>query len=234
MKVTLLLLCTLAITSMASAQKAETELRDVDEFTSLQVSSIYNVDVRQGDTYSVELEAAPELLGRAVTEVRRGVLTLKLDDGGRSKFGKNDEIRAVVTLPVLEAVGISGAADVRSEVTWEADGFAIDASGASDLTLVLEVGSLAINGSGASDIMLSGTATTVAITSSGDCDVEAGNLTAQDVTASSSGASDIVIRCERSMTADASGASDIEYSGSVTRVQANASGAADIDRIGSK
>ena len=63
-----------------------------------------------------------------------------------------------VTCPRLSGIETSGASDIKSTSTFEADNFTIRASGASDVTLGLNTRQLTVTASGASDVELRGRA----------------------------------------------------------------------------
>lgn len=226
LRITATALCLFAIA--CSGQSTTTAYDDLGAFTGIRASSAFHVDVERGEIHRAVVTVPEKYADRVAVEVEGGTLVLRLRRGRDVNLRGRDRLSATVTLPALDAVEASGASTVRSDEAWEADGFAIDASGASDLDLRLDVGSLAISASGASDVELAGRASRLTIDASGASDVDAGDVVAADVTVTSSGASDVEVHADESITATASGGSDIRYTGAAERVRVSASSGADI------
>jgi hypothetical protein len=180
------------------------EKRAVSDFDSIDVSSVFQVELVVGKEHSIEVEADDNLIQHIETKVHNGTLRIQLD----RKVSTKNHMRVIVTAPNIKHIEASGAAK-------------ISASGISGE-------SLTIDSSGASRISLSGESATLSVDVSGASNVDAANLKAVDVNIDASGASRVDINVSGDLRADASGASRITYSGGPTSVEKHQSGAGNI------
>ncbi|MEO1252555.1 MAG: head GIN domain-containing protein [Pseudomonadota bacterium] len=105
---------------------------ELADFDAISVGGVYELTVETGPDYSVRVSGPPEELARIDVEVR----------DGRLRFGRNDGdvklrqmgVTAVVTLPALTAIDVSGVgeADVAGV---DADDFSVALSGVGKVTL---------------------------------------------------------------------------------------------------
>lgn len=182
-----------------------TESREVSDFSQIDVSSIFQVEVTAQEAFSVEVEADDNLLQFIKTEVRDGRLEISLEKSVKT----SNPMRIRISAPNIERVEASGASKVNlanlrnSELT-------VDTSGASKINVAGETGKLVIDVSGASHI-------------------DAGNLSAATANIDASGASRVNVNVASELTADASGASRITYTGSA-KVSKSTSGASSVSQ----
>ncbi len=181
------------------------ENREVGEFSKLDVSHVFQVEVTAQSEYGVEVEADDNLLQFIKTEVRGDTLHIDLDQ--RVKTGNAMKIR--ISAPNIERVDASGASRVNIS-NLKNNELTIDTSGASKISLSGETGSLTVDVSGASQI-------------------DAGNLSAMISNVEASGASQVNVNVAKDLTANASGASRITYSGPA-HVSKNTSGASSVSQ----
>jgi hypothetical protein len=200
------------------AQKSQT--RTVGDFEMLQTSGAVNVMLRQGSQTSVRVEAEPEVLEEIKTEVRGNKLVIYRDQKDVSLLqrmkntGSMGKVVVYITCPRLNSVEASGASDVKSETPFKASDFTIRASGASDITLNIDVKNLNATASGASDLRLTGYAERQQVAISGSSDYRAYDLKSKRAQVQASGASDAYVAVADELSSRSSGASDIHYKGS--------------------
>ena len=184
------------------------QLRPVSSFDKLRASSACDVVLTQGAATSVKVVTDAELERYIKTEVANGVLVIyRAKDAPASLFNQK-KVTVYVTCPRLTGLQASGASDIKSTSTFEADNFSIEASGASDVTLGLNTRQLTVTASGASDIKLTGRADRQQIRLSGSSDYHASNLQSQQADVQASGSSDAYVAAVQ-LTSRASGSSDI-------------------------
>ncbi len=180
------------------------ESRDLAGFSSIDVGGVFQVEVVVQKDFAVELEADDNLLPLIMTEVRNGVLVIKAEKKLKSK----NPIKVRVSVPELNGLEVSGAAKV-SVRNLRNERFAIDASGASKISVEGEASDLTLEVSGASKI-------------NGE------DLATENANIEASGASHVSINVSGELRTDASGASSIAYSGSPSNVIKHTSGAATV------
>jgi hypothetical protein len=180
------------------------EVRDLRDFKSIDVSSVFEVEVIAQNDFHVEVEADDNLLQYIETEVRNGELQIRLDKSVKT----SNPLRVRISAPSIERIEASGASKVKiSEV--KSPQFEVDTSGASKIELAGETGELIIDVSGASN-------------------VNAAALKAENANVDASGASRVSVNVANELRSEASGASSISYSGTPVSVQKKTSGASSV------
>ncbi len=181
-----------------------TEKRDISEFTGIDVSGVFQVEVITQKEFGVEITADDNLLPLIRTEVRRGVLHIETD----GRISTRNGLKVYVTLPDLDKIDASGASRINvTELKNHA--IRVDSSGASKISLAGETEDLHVDVSGASSI-------------------DADGLKAEAARINASGASRVSVHALNDLNIKASGASKISYSGKPTNVEKRSSGASSI------
>lgn len=183
-----------------------TEHRDVSDFSAVDVSGVFQVEIVAGKDFSVDVQADDNLIQYVTTEVRGETLRIGLD----KKVSTRNDLIVRVTAPSIEKLQASGASKV-SAIGISGDSFTLDASGASRVTVVGATSSLSVDVSGASNI-------------------DADELTAVNANVDASGASHVYVNVSGELHAEASGASRVVYSGDPKSVDNRQSGAGTVSR----
>lgn len=186
-----------------------TQTLDLTGFDKIEIAGVYEMEVRVGPDFSVEISGPEYEMERVEASVRNGVLELDMKDRrGRRHRGKRDGVEALITLPLLRELDVSGVVDgVVSDIN--ADAFSVNISGVGDVELTGECGSL--------DARLSGV---------GDLDAE--GLECNNVNVRVSGVGDADVYARDSVDARVSGMGDIDVYGSPERVKKSNNMFADI------
>lgn len=180
-----------------------TEKREIGEFSRIDVSHVFQVEVTAQSGYAVEVEADDNLLPLIKTEIRGGTLHIDLDQ--RVKTSNAMKIR--IAAPNIDRIEASGASRVNVSNLNNSE-LAVDTSGASKINVAGSTGNLIVDVSGASSI-------------------DASNLNAATANVDASGASNVAVNVANELHAEASGASRISYSGS-PNVRKSTSGASSV------
>ena len=221
----LILTCTFAFSTV----KQE---RNVGSFTKVSVSSGINLYLTQGNTHSVTVETDEEIVNLIETEVKSGMLAIKVKSGEKINWKKGKLVLNVhVTAPVIEALQGSGGADIYLETPINSNGsLNIALSGGADLkTGSIKAKDINLKLSGGSDAKhLDVTADKLTAYLSGGADC-AGTINAPTIYIEQSGGSDSNITVSAdTLTVITSGGSDAKLSGKTNTIVAKASGASDI------
>jgi Putative auto-transporter adhesin, head GIN domain len=200
---------TLAVTGCigVDAGPTTTQNRDVGEFTRLKAEDEVDVNVRVGESRSLRVRAGEKVIDDIRTEVRDGTLYVAYD-GPSIREGR---LLVEVSAPAVEALTITGAADVRVD-GLAADAFDIRVSGAGDIAAAGRVRRLTLDISGA-----------------GDADLT--QLAANDARVELSGSGDAEVRATQLLDAEVRGAGDLAYRGD-PRVRRHVTGDGEIDHLG--
>ena len=192
-----------------------TEVRELEEFHSVDLRSFGRVVLMGGSQQKVEVEAEEDLLPRVRTEVRDGVLVVGLRWwlGALLRMPELGEVQVRVTAPQLRSVRLSGAGQVRSEGALSAEDLDLRLSGAGHLALELKARRVETRLSGAGAVELSGTAEELDIRLSGAGAVKAERLAARCVRIRASGAGECRVQASETLEVELSGAGSVRYLG---------------------
>jgi hypothetical protein len=208
------------------AQSTARQARAVADFNGLDLRTVAKVEVRQGDTASVEVEADPATQALIDTRVERG--SLIVEDTRPLPQGP---ARVTIVMPRLEALSASGA----TQVTFgrlSGKTLAVNLSGTSKVMAPeLELQQLVFKGSGSALLRLGGRADELTLSLSGVTNVEASKLAARQVTISSSGSSQSVVWVRDQLVVSSSGSSGVRYYGRPSLTVSN-TGVSTVHRVG--
>jgi hypothetical protein len=208
-----IMLSLIAAYTFVSAQESGnknvvTQDRTLTAFNSINAGGAVNVFIQKGTSQSVKVETDENLMDKIITEVSNEILSIT------TKGIKNaTKTNVYVTTTSLNSLTAHGAVDVDGQSLFEADEFAIDASGASSVKLDLDVNFLKSTISGASDVTLSGRATTHKIKVSGAGSLKAKGLVTDDAEYLLEGASDAFLNVTKNLSGETKGASDVKFIG---------------------
>ncbi len=107
--------------------------RDVESFTSIQVSHGWDLILHQGMGHHMVIEADENILGLLRTDVRNGVLRIYFDNGVQIR--KSGKKLINLTFEQLESIQASGGSDILSLDALRVDNLKLGLSGGSDLKL---------------------------------------------------------------------------------------------------
>ncbi|TGN30241.1 head GIN domain-containing protein [Empedobacter tilapiae] len=207
-----------------------TEMRKISSFEGIDVSSAISVTVSDGNyNGEISVEAPDNIMSRITTEVKNGVLIMKIN--GTVNL-KNASIKIKFPHQKLRSFDLSGATSVTVLPTQKVEKMAVDLSGASNLKLDVVSNSISVDNSGASSMKISGNVQDLNISVSGASSFIGKDLKAANVIVDCSGASSTTVWAVNSLTANSSGASSVRYvdeNGLKTKV--STSGMSSIKRI---
>jgi len=184
---------------------------EVEDFSALNIGGSYRVTWRQSDSVSVTVEMQENLFEYLQVSVRGD--TLYIDSTRNFNTSSSNRPRVYVYTPYLEMVDFSGAVSADNWDTIEGERFFINASGAANIDITLDVEMLDLDLSGAGDLTLAGTAHIVDIIASGAADISADDLQTSETSISLSGAGSVDIAVSDHLSVDLSGAGRVRYTG---------------------
>lgn len=242
-RILILLAVTLSAINLFAQGKTVDKTLKLRDFNSINLSSMWNVELEYGSRQSVVLTYSEELEPYIVAKVKGKELELSysMDDMPRklrneiNRSGYNGgagtyTLKATIVSSDLEAIDASGAVDVHCSGEFKADDFFLDLSGAANIkNLELSVTSLYMDVSGAGQLdipSLNATECSMDLSGASSVYVE-GDI--DEAFMDASGASNVTISGNyTTFNIDASGACDIRISGKAGKLSVDASGACDI------
>lgn len=218
---------------------AQSETRELADFSSLKVASALKVILIQGDENKILVTAdEEETLKMVKSEIKEGILFLSIESKSVKKIKNNGksvktkstshikgELKVVLTFKHLNSIKLSGASEISTFDLIRVKELEIKGSGAIGANLNLEVTKLSIDFSGASDLKLRGLADSLSLKTSGASDVKAASFIAKNIVIAVSGASDVEVNATESITGTATGASSVNVKGAPAIKAINKSGA---------
>jgi len=201
------------------------EIRDLDGFTGLHISSGIDVYMSQDSRYSVKVVADENLMDIIKTEIKGGILEVGVEKPGirRAKSKK-----VTVSLPELDRLKISSAGDCIGETPFNCKDLDINISSAGDLMLEVYADRIKLNISSSGDAKLSGEVNDFDASLSSAGDLEAYDLIAKKAKVSVSSAGNARVYATEELNMSTSSAGNIYYRGDAKVVRSSTSSAGNI------
>ena len=194
-------------------------------FTAIEAASAFELEISQGETYSVEVDVDERLRDAVRISQEGGTLHIGMEPfRALWPFGQGKR-RVRISLPVLEAIELSGATRATAGDFKSDHDFRASLSGASRLQARIEAAAVSLDASGASHCTLRGAGTKVALDASGASRLELAEFTAPDATVELSGASSAAVRATEQLAYNISGASRLSYAGGPRIARGQSTGA---------
>jgi hypothetical protein len=202
------------------------ETRSAEGVTRLDVSSTFDVTVRQGEGAELVLRIDEAAADRVVAEVQGDTLRLGIP---RTVTLRDVTLEAELTVADLEALEVSGASRLTIDGNLESDGLDVDLSGASNIDGDVSLDQLRAEVSGASTLALTGEVAEATLDGSGASSLELAELQIAVLDAELSGASSGVVRVTDELAVDLSGASSLTYAGDPEITSQEVTGASSLE-----
>lgn len=177
---------------------------DLTDFSVIDISGVYRVELTVGDEYSLSVEGHDEELAKSEIEVKNGTLYLghEKDRWKRGKEMNSDKaLLATITMPEFDAISVQGVTDFKA-TGIDADRFEISVSGVADMDL-------------------SGTCNKIEASVNGVGDVDARDLKCKDGEATVNGVGSLSLYTSESVEASVNGLGEINVYGEPKDVEKN-------------
>ncbi|GAB2947007.1 head GIN domain-containing protein [Hymenobacter coalescens] len=204
-----------ALKPAAYAAADTREQRQVAAFTRLTLATSAEVILEQGSTQKVEVVGAAEDLKDVETTVENGRLRIgTVHKNGLNWRGFRGPVKVYVTMPAIEALGVSGSGKLHADKPLRAKALTLAVSGSGQLRAPLSAESVDASVSGSGSMALSGSTQTLKAGISGSGRIEASGLQAGSCEAHISGSGNCRLNVSESLDARISGSGNISYAGS--------------------
>ena len=199
------------------ADERKREVRALPAFAAVELAGAARVVLTQGSPQRVEVEGTAEELARCESEVKDGRLRLasRPQAGNRSYSDKTDtRLTVYVTVPVLNALMLSGSGDIIAEGPLKTEALALAISGSGNLRLTqLMASSLSTAVSGSGNVVLAGTSPAHVLTLSGSGNVRAKDLRTETTDVTVSGSGNVAVTATVSAHASVRGSGNVNVAG---------------------
>lgn len=215
--------------SLTGSGNVVTQEQAITGFDKIGVSQGFQVEVRQGDTFSVIIRVDDNIVEHL--EVARKGDTLKIGlKPNRSYRLKNTTLEAEVTMPTLVGLDLSGGSRATITGFTSTEDFDADLSGGSHVRGDVEAGNAKLDLSGGSHLTLSGSAQDLKLDASGGGQIDLGDFSVVDADVEMSGGGRATVNASGKLDANASGGSHVYYVGNPTLGDIDTSGGSSVER----
>jgi phage shock protein PspC (stress-responsive transcriptional regulator) len=189
---------------------------ELTNFSEIDVNGAVDIEITQGDHYTVNLEGSEDEKNQYDIHVRGNTLVIDFSTNNDKHFWKNHvgwkDLKIKVTMPVLEKIEAKGAGKITF-YEFHSDHMEIEALGAITVKGQLHVQNLNIDINGASSVDLQGDAKNMEAIIQGASSLNAYTLDVVDATVEVHGASHAKVNVSGSLDMEEGMASDIDYHG---------------------
>lgn len=119
------------------SDKIKRDIRDIDDFTKVELRGWGDITLTQGESCQLVVEASQELLEHLKVEVSNHTLIISFDDQAKKnvwKVFKSDPIHYAITLPKCESIKIAGKGSLTAD-TLTGDKIALLVPGVGNFTI---------------------------------------------------------------------------------------------------
>jgi hypothetical protein len=211
--------------------KADTQDRHLTGFNAVSVAGSYDVQITQGASESVKVDAPADVIDRIVTEVQGGVLKIYTKKGTNWSWNGNKKMIVYVSIKDISNVSLAGSGDVSFKDGLKATSLKIKLTGSGNITGKVSVKSLESDLAGSGDITLSGHADNSVISVVGSGDFTGDNLITTNTQVRVAGSGDAKVNAVDKLEAAVIGSGDIYYKGTAKNVSSSKAGSGTVSRM---
>lgn len=204
--------------------------REVGHFTSLTIGIGADVEIRQGNTEGVIVEADDNLQPLIETVVENGTLRIRPAKKNLSLESRN--MKVIVMARTLERMSIGGSGSVTAD-KLRGENLTIDIGGSGSFSIgQLDSESLAVALGGSGSLKAAGNTERLQVSIGGSGRVQVGQLQARDAVISIGGSGQATVWAKKSLSLSVAGSGDINYYGD-PQISKSIMGSGSIKRLGS-
>ncbi len=216
---------TLFLTCCVIGKSQTTQIRDVKTFNKITVSGAAIIYFTQSDTLSVKVIGNELEINNIYTNVTDNSLNVK------AKGIFKQDYKVYIKAKNINQFTASGVSKIISTNCINSDSLSLDASGASEMDLIVTSNKLDILLTGASQITISGNTKSLQSNLNGASTLKAYKLNSSNTSIKASGASSAKVFAFDKINANATGASSIKFMGDPKEVSAEASSSSSITKV---
>jgi hypothetical protein len=204
------------------------EEMEYSDFTSVDVSSAFEVEITQSSSYSVLITADEKIFDNIEVSKTGTTLSIGIEPGVVISVST---LKAEITMPNLVELVLSGASKGTIEGFSSSESFVVELSGASHLEMQdINVGNTDIALSGASTLIAEGSGNNLISIIGGASNLNLTNFPVTNSDLTVSGASQATVKLDGTLDAIVSGASTLHYIGDPIMGDIDISGGSTINK----
>jgi len=215
--------------SVSGSGTIKTETRDVSGFTGIGLSLGGSLEIRQGGTEGVSIEADDNILPLIETVVENA--TLKIRPKARNISFPVKNVKIVVNAKSLDRIDVSGGGDIYAGAL-KSVALKAGVSGSGDIRIKsLDADAVSISIAGSGDFEAAGRAGNLLANIAGSGDIKAGKLEAKGAEINIAGSGDATVWVRSTLKVSIAGSGDVKYYGDA-QVQNSVRGSGSVNRLG--
>lgn len=192
------------------------------DFTSVDVSGAFQVEVSQADSFGINVTADDNIL-EFVKAVKEGS-TLRISIDARQKQVQATLLKAAIAMPTVEGVSLTGACQGTLKGFKSTKHFQAKLTGASTLEGKIEAAKVELDVMGASEVTLQGSGENATLSAGGASKLFLADFALDSTAVNLTGASTATVHVKGKLDYVLSGASQLEYRGNPTIGKSETSG----------
>jgi RNA polymerase sigma factor (sigma-70 family) len=196
------------------------------DFTSVDVATVFQVEITQGKAFRVAVTADDNVIPYAKAAKDGTVLKIGLQEGNF----QNVTLKMAVTMPRLEGLTVSGAGQVTLAGFKSEKNCKLRVSGAGSLKGDLQATTVDLAADGAGSVTLKGSAKKAKLSGDGAATLKLAEFTADSADVTLTGASQATVQVKSALDYSLSGASNLKYGGEPKVGKKEAAGASSAAR----
>jgi hypothetical protein len=205
------------------------EKRSVSGVTEVRLATVGELNVQQGSTESLTVEAEDNLISRIRTDMEGGTLVIRVDRG--VSISPTAPVRYDLTVRELRELELSGSGKIHA-APLHSDEFSVRIPGSGDIRLdQLEANSLTAEISGSGKITVPGKVVSQKVRISGSGDYDGRSLQSRSADISVSGSGDSTVWVQDDLSAHISGSGTVDYYGN-PKIVKHISGSGGVHNLG--
>lgn len=194
------------------------------DFAAVEISGIFDVEITQAETYSIELTGSEEAKDRYTVKRENGLLTIDFDSDDkffwRKNLAENEEVKIKISMPKLERLEAKGAGKVNMS-SFQVTNARFELLGAIQMEGELIAEDVTIELSGASKLDLKGKSASMDAVIQGASSLKAKSFEVKNAQVEVNGASNADVNVTGTLEMEEGLASDIDYRGNPKIIKRN-------------
>jgi len=192
-----------------------TQQRNVDHADKIKSAGSFDINIVQGSTASVKVEADENLMEYIVTKNEGDDLVIKAREG--YNLQSDEPIKITVTTNELEELEVAGSGNVKGDGKFTGrDHLKISVAGTGNVDLAVNTPRIESHIAGTGNITLAGETKDSKIEIAGMGDYNAGNLKSENVEIHIAGSGNTHVYAEAKLDVHIAGSGDVFYKGNAT------------------
>ncbi len=203
--------------------------RSISRADQVKLAGSFDVEITQGATTSVKVEADDNFQSYIITRVEDGALVIKTKNN--VSFSSEHPIKIYITTNKLERLVLAGSGNIVGKGKFTGgDKLRLQIAGSGDIEMEVNTPEIDADIAGTGSIKLSGETKKETISIAGVGDFYAEDLKAEDVKVKIAGSGDVKVFADVNLDISIAGVGSVFYKGAAT-VKQKVSGSGDVKKI---